>query len=171
MERRHFDFVIGSAHCVEGYDIWFPDYWEGKSVSQVEENYFQEILDCVCAHDGFDVLGHLTYICKLSRHLPKGHIPYFKYKDKIDEIFSVLIQKGKGIEVNTCGIDACGSFLPDVAYLRRFKEMGGKIVTVGSDSHDTQRVGQYTHEACRMVFDIFGYVCTFEDRQPIFHKG
>ena len=63
-----------------------------------------------------------------------------------------------------------GAFLPDEAYLRRFKELGGEIVTVGSDAHSFDRVGQYCKEACELVNQIFGHICTFEDRKPIFHK-
>ena len=78
--------------------------------------------------------------------------------------------KGKGLEVNTSGRDRCGGYLPTEDYVRRFKELGGEIVTIGTDSHDTDRVGQYAFEVCDMLKDIFGYVCTFEDRKPIFHK-
>ena len=74
------------------------------------------------------------------------------------------------MEVNTSGIDKCGGPLPTMDIIRRFHELGGRIVTVGSDSHDTTRVGQYTHEMVQQVKEIFGYVCTFENRQPIFHK-
>jgi histidinol-phosphatase (PHP family) len=55
-------------------------------------------------------------------------------------------------------------------YLRRFRELGGEIVTVGSDAHDPSRVGQYTFQALEMLKDIFGHVCTYENRQPVFHK-
>ena len=81
-----------------------------------------------------------------------------------------LARKDKGMEVNTSGIGRCGVFLPDETYLRRFKELGGQIVTVGSDAHRCDRVGQYSFEACRVLKDIFGHVCTFQDRNPIFHK-
>ena len=74
------------------------------------------------------------------------------------------------MEVNTSGMDRVGEFLPSKAFLKRFRELGGEIVTVGSDAHNADRVGQYTKEAIEMVKDIFGYVCTFENRKPIFHK-
>ena len=74
------------------------------------------------------------------------------------------------MEINTSGVDCCGDFLPGAEYLRRFKELGGQIVTVGSDAHTPNRVGQYTDRACAILKDIFGYVCTFEKREPVFHK-
>ena len=74
------------------------------------------------------------------------------------------------MEINTSGVDRCGGFLPTADFFRRFKELGGEIVTIGSDSHNAERVGQYSKEACEIMKEIFGYVCTFEKRQPIFHK-
>lgn len=168
--RRSFDFVIGSVHCLDGYDIYYPDYWQGRTVEQVERRYLEEILVCVEKHDSFDVLGHLTYITKTDAHPHHRPLAYDRYPKLVDEIFSLLIRKGKGIEINTSGKDICGAFLPDVRYLRRFRELGGRIVTVGSDAHSHTKVGKYCDEACRMVQDIFGYVCTFRDREPIFHK-
>lgn len=170
LKRRNFDFVIGSVHFVENVDIYYPPFWEGKSMDQAEQRYLEEILTCVRAHDGFDVLGHLTYVAKAGSNPTHRPVIYEKYRELVDEIFKTLIAKGKGIEINTSGKDRCGAYLPDVTYLRRFKELGGEIVTVGSDAHKTDRVGQYCADACQMVKDIFGYVCTFENRRPIFHR-
>jgi histidinol-phosphatase (PHP family) len=72
--------------------------------------------------------------------------------------------------MNSSGVDRTGGFLPTADVVRRFRELGGEIVTIGSDAHKSDRVGQYSKEACDILKDIFGYVCTFEDRKPIFHK-
>ena len=170
LKRRNFDFVIGSVHFVDGVDIFYPPFWEGKSMDQAEQRYLEEVLSCVQAHDGFDVLGHLTYVAKARYNPTHRVVIYEKYRELVDEILRTLVEKGKGIEINTSGINRCGAFLPDETYLRRFKELGGEIVTVGSDAHSHDRVGQYCHEACALVKEIFGYVCTFENRKPIFHK-
>ena len=168
--RRAFDFVIGSVHFVDGYDVYFPPYWEGKTMEQAERLYLEEILACVQAHEDFDVLGHLTYISKAASNPTHRPVVYDNYKELVDEILITLAQKGKGIEVNTSGMGVCGLFLPDESYLRRFKELGGQIVTVGSDSHDVGRAGQHCREAALLVQEIFGYVCTFAGRKPVFHR-
>ena len=170
LQRRHFDFVIGSVHFVDDIDIYYPVFWEGKTMEQAERRCLEQTLQCVKAHDGFDVLGHLTYPSKAAANPTHRPICYDTYSDLIDEILRTLVKKGKGLEVNTSGMDSCGAYLPTADYLRRFKELGGEIVTVGSDAHNTHRVGQYCREACNMVQDIFGYVCTFADRKPVFHK-
>ena len=170
LKRRHFDFVLGSIHFVDDLDVYFPEYWEGKTIFQAERRYLEATLESVRLHDDFDVLAHLTYIGKTTSHHAPRCVPFAEHRELIDEILKVLVAKGKGMEMNTSGVDRCGGFLPTADYFRRFKELGGEIVTVGSDSHRCDRVGQYTFEACEILKDIFGYVCTFEDRKPVFHK-
>lgn len=170
LKRRPFDFVLGSVHFVDDLDVYFAEYWQDKTVWEAERRYLEATLDCVRIHDDFDVLAHLTYIGKTSSHHAPRPVPYAEHRELIDEILKTVAQKGKGLEINTSGVDRCGGFLPTEDYFRRFKEFGGQIVTVGSDAHTASRVGQYSFEACRMLKDIFGYVCTFEDRKPIFHK-
>ncbi len=169
LNRRDWDFVIGSVHFVDGLDVYFQEYWEGKTSYQAILRSFEETLNCVQNHDDFDVLGHLTYLGKCHANPEKTPILYKDYREITDEIFKVLIAKGKGIECNTSGLDSCGALLPDAEYLRRFKELGGQIVTVGSDAHHSNRVGQYCREAAELVQEIFGYVCTFAGRKPCFH--
>ncbi len=170
LQRRPFDFVLGSIHFVDGLDVYYPAYWQGKTVPEAERRYLEATLDCVRLHGDFDVLAHLTYIGKTTAHPAPRPVPYAGHREIIDEILQVLVHKGKGLEVNTSGVDRCGGLLPTLDIVRRFRELGGQIVTLGSDAHRCDRVGQYSFEVCAMLKDIFGYVCTFEARQPIFHK-
>lgn len=165
-----FDFVIGSVHSVDGSDPYFADYWVGLAEREAFEKYLLQVLTCVRAHDGYDVLGHINYVCKSAYNPTGAPLRYADYADLSDEIMRVLVEKGKGMEINTSGVDRVGAFLPDRDFLVRFKELGGEVVTVGSDAHDPARVGQYAHEAVRLAAEIFGYVCTFADRKPVFHK-
>ena len=170
LQRRHFDFVLGSIHFVDDLDVYFEPFWKGKTVWQAERRCLEATLDCVKLHEDFDVLAHLTYISKTKCHPAPRPLPYAEHREIIDEILRVLAAKGKGLEMNTSGVDRCGGFLPTADIFRRFRELGGQIVTVGSDAHTAGRVGQYTFDACGILTDIFGYVCTFQDRKPIFHK-
>lgn len=170
LQRRHFDFVLGSVHFVDDLDVYFEEYWSGKSIFQAERRYLEATLDCVNLHEDYDVLAHLTYIAKTRCHPAPRPVPFEEHRELIDEILRVVAKKGKGLEINTSGVDRAGDFLPGEAYFRRFKELGGEIVTIGSDAHTCDRVGQYSGAACEILKDIFGYVCTFADRQPIFHK-
>lgn len=170
IRKREFDFVLGSVHFVKDVDVYDPAYWQTVKLDDAEVDYLEETLACVKHHKDFDVLGHLTYLSKCKGHPTHKPIDLNKYRDRIEEIFKVLITKGKGIEVNTSGMDRCGDYLPGMDYVRLYKELGGEIITIGSDAHTADRVGQYSHEVAAQLKDIFGYVCTFEGRKPIFHK-
>ena len=173
--KRHvadypYDFIIGSVHFAEDVDIYYDTFWQGKTQHQAERRYLEEILACVRHHDDFHVLGHLTYISKAWANPAKRPVAYADHREVIDEILRTLVAKGKGMEINTSGMDKSGDYLPPEQCLRRFKELGGQIVTVGSDAHDDKRVGQYCREAALLVQEIFGHVCTFAEGKPVFHR-
>lgn len=171
LQLRHYDFVIGSVHFIDDIDPYLDDQlWKAHSQEWMERRYFEEVLTCLTVHDDFDVLGHLTYISKVMANPNPRPIALAEYREIVDEILKILVAKGKGMEVNTSGMRRCGDYLPGEEYLRRFRELGGEIVTVGSDAHNTDRVGEHTFAACDLLKDIFGHVCTFRDRKPVFHK-
>ena len=170
LKKRAFDFVIGSVHFADGYDPYDKKYWEEKTLHEAFRRYLEVTLDCVSIHDDYDVLGHLTYVCKSAHNPSHKTLPYAEHREIIDEILRILVQKGKGMEINSSGVDRAGDFLPTTDILKRFHELGGEIITIGSDAHDATRVGQYHREALEIVKDIFGHVCTFEGRTAIYHK-
>lgn len=170
LKQREYDFILGSVHFAAGLDVYYAPYWEQFTLEQGERRYLEDVLACVKAHDDFDVLGHLTYIGKARAHPTHEAVPLHRHRELVEEIMKELIRKGKGMEINSSGVDRCGDFLPDRAYLQLFKDLGGQIVTMGSDAHNAARVGQYADQALEILKDVFGYVCTFEGRKPIFHK-
>lgn len=169
-KKRDYDFILGSVHLVNEVDVYEPSYWQTITVPEAEIAYLEETLKCVQHHDGYDVLGHLTYLSKCRGHHTHKPIDLNRYRDIVEEIFKNIISRGKGIEVNTSGWDRCGDYLPGMDYVRLYKELGGEIITIGSDAHTADRVGQYSYEVVAQLKEIMGHVCTFEGRKPIFHK-
>lgn len=168
--QKKFDFVLSSVHYVGGFDPYFKEFWDGITFDEAIDKYLLQVLKCVKKHNDFDVLGHITYVCKSVHNPTGGNVLYSRVCDITDEILKTVIDKGKGIEVNTSGVDRIGDFLPSFEYVKRFFELGGEIITVGSDSHDRNRVGQYISDALKMISEFTPYVCTFKNRKPIFHK-
>lgn len=165
-----YDFVLGSVHFTDGLDVYMAPFWKGKTMEEAERRYLEETLVCVQRNDDFDVLAHLNFISKAQANPAPRPLPYELHREIVDEILRTLAAKGKGLEMNTSGVDRGVGFLPTGDFFRRFRELGGEIVTVGSDAHRCSRVGQYCAEAAEILRDIFGYVCTFENRSPIFHR-
>lgn len=170
LSLRDFDYVIGSSHFVDGLDPYESRFWEGRTPRASIARYLEATLETVSRQEEFDVLGHLTYPSKSPCNPTGQPALYSDHREVIDEILRVLIAKGKGMEINTSGVDRVGVFLPDEAVVRRYHQLGGEIITIGSDAHTPDRVGQYTDRATQLCREVFGYVCTFENRQPVFHK-
>lgn len=164
-----FDYVIGSVHLFDGYDPYYPGYFEGKTDEEGYRRAFEISLENVRNIADFDVLGHIDYIVRYGRNKEQDY-SYAKNADYVDEILRILIQNGKGLEVNTGGFKCGLAFThPHQDILKRYKELGGEIVTIGSDAHapehvayDFYRVGQYL-ESCG-----FKYYTEFRQRKPKF---
>ena len=88
----------------------------------------------------FDVYGHLDYVVRYGPNKNQFY-SYQKYAEVIDEILRTLIQKGKGIELNTAGFKyGLGHAHPTLDILKRYKELGGEILTIGSDGHTPEQI-------------------------------
>ena len=138
---KRVDFIIGSMHELPGReDFYFLDYSKLDTDKLMEEN-FNEIYK-LCRQDKFDVLGHLTYSLRYIEGEQGIKVDILKYKDIIAEIFSVIIHNKKGIEINTSGLrQKYGKTFPSLEYIKLYKDLGGKIITLGSDCHCTADLG------------------------------
>ena len=172
LQRRPFDFVLGSIHFVDDVDVYFPEYWEGKTVFQAERRYLEATLDCVRIHEDFDVLAHLTYIAKAQSNPVHRPGPFGEHREIIDEILRTVAAKGKGLEMNMAGLKYGLPFAhPHTDILKRYRELGGEIITVGSDGHKPEHVAY----DFRRVNDIligcgFKYYTEFQQRKPYFRR-
>lgn len=161
-ERWDFDFIIGSSHLVDGKDPYYPEYFEEFGSKNGILRYFESILANIQAFDNFDVYGHLDYVVRYS---PEKKYDPLDYLEIIDGILKALITRGKGIEINTAGIaSGMGCPNPNAFILRRFKELGGEIVTVGSDAHDRTRVAA-DFDTAQGVLQAAGF-----DRYAVFRQ-
>lgn len=164
-----FDFIILSVHQVENKEFWTQDFQKNRTQKEYNERYYQELLELVKVYKNYSVLGHLDLI---ARYDPAGIYPFEKIKPILTEILKIVIADGKGLEVNTSSHRyGLSDMTPSKDILRLYKELGGKIITIGSDSHKKEHLGAYyveTVEALRhLKFDSF---CTFDKMQPIYHS-
>ncbi|MCM1261886.1 MAG: histidinol-phosphatase HisJ family protein [Butyrivibrio sp.] len=171
VKAHDYDFVIASSHLCNGKDPAFPEFYEGKGQQKGYLEYFQSILDNLKAYSNFDVYGHLDYVVRYGPGKDEGY-SYAQYRDVIDAILKRIISLGKGIEINTKGL-SCGlrEANPCNDIIRRYKELGGEIITVGSDAHAPNGIAAHFERAADILKECgFDYYCTFKDRTPDFHK-
>lgn len=168
--RAHeYDFVIASSHVCNGRDPYYPSFYEGRSDAQAYREYFESELANIRQFDNFDVYGHLDYVVRYGKTRDTEY-SYEKYRDIFDEILKTLIDKEKGIEVNTGGLKkGMRDLHPCMGVLKRYRELGGEVVTVGSDSHDTGHIADYFDRARDVLLECgFRYITVFEKRTPEF---
>lgn len=166
-----FDFIIGSSHLCNGKDPYYSEFYEGRSEEEAYLEYFESIWENIKKFSNFDVYGHLDYVVRYGPNADKNY-SYEKYRDIFDKILSLLIEKGKGIEINTGGLKrGMRDLHPCMDVIKRYKELGGEIITVGSDAHAPNAIGAYFDRAEAVLKECgFKYYTIFEKRIPEFKK-
>lgn len=167
--RYPFDFVILSVHEVDDLELWTQDYQRGKTQQAYNEGYYEQILRLVSAYRDYSVLGHLDLV---SRYDQAGRYPVQKLLPVLSEILKIVIRDGKGIEVNTsCYRYGLNDLTPSIEILKLYRQMGGQIITVGSDSHKKEHLGAHIPETRRMLKELgFRWFCTYEKMEPRFQQ-
>ncbi|MCI9151547.1 MAG: histidinol-phosphatase HisJ family protein [Lachnospiraceae bacterium] len=167
--EHDFDFVIGSSHVVHGFDPYYPAYFEQKTEAEAYREYFSSILENIRSCDDFDVYGHLDYVVRYGPNKNK-YYSYARYKDIMDAILTELIARGKGIELNTGGFKAgLGQPNPCCEVVRRYRQLGGEIITLGADAHAPAWVGYEFRQAADILREAgFTHYTVFRERKPEF---
>lgn len=135
LNKYDFDFIIASIHYGHSLDFYNGDFFEGKTKEEAYLDYFKLLLNMVENFNCYDVVGHLDFIERYAPYEDSGYL-YSDYNDVIDKILKTIIKSNRGIEVNTSGLrQGQGRPFPKFEVIKRYKELGGEIITVGSDSH------------------------------------
>lgn len=171
LSQYPFDFVIGSSHVMHGVDPYYPAYWENHTEEEGYQEYFESILENIAAFDKMDVYGHIDYVVRYGPNQNRQY-SYGRYKEILDEILRTLIRKNIGIELNTGGYHyGLGEPNPCVNVIRRYRELGGEIITIGADAHTPDKIAYAFDRAADVLRDCgFSYYTVFKNRQPVFHK-
>ncbi|AFS77993.1 histidinol-phosphatase HisK [Gottschalkia acidurici 9a] len=167
-----FDFIIMSIHTAKGSELHEGDFYKNKSASKAYADYYEDLYTCVSNFDNFDIVGHVNIIDRYTNFLKNPEIEFNEYKDLLIEVLKKIISKDKGIEVNTSGIRyGLGAFHPNVEILKLYKQLGGEIITFGSDSHTPKDLGFMYADVLNLLRDLdFKYITTFKERKHNFIK-
>lgn len=167
-----FDFILGSLHEAGGIDPYYKSFLSGKTPMEAYSFYFQQALLSIKNCLGcFDVFAHPDYVLRYHTE-PGKEFLYTDYQDELDAILHCIIENGIGLELNT------GSFryfspetLPIVQILKRYKDLGGEIVTVGSDAHQEKEIARSFALANEILIQCnFQYYTVYKTRKPEFIK-
>ena len=164
------DFVIGSLHNVKGEpDFYLIDYKARgtEGLQQLCERYYLELYEMSKA-GGFDSMGHITYPYRYAvmRGIP---LDITRYDEIAAAMMKNLIEKGIALEINTSGYrQGVGEPLPGKHHLKLYRELGGELVTIGSDAHRIGDFGKNIADGLALLREIgFSYITYFEKRKPV----
>lgn len=168
-EKYPFDFIIGSSHVVNHMDPYYPEFFAGRDEDAAYMEYFESVLENINSGVDFDVYGHIDYVVRYGPN-KNAFYTYEKFKDIIDEILTQLISKGKGIEVNTGGFKhGLGHPNPTEDIIKRYRELGGEIITMGADAHVPEYVAYEFDKTAQIIKNCgFKYYTVFKNRKAEF---
>lgn len=172
VDEYPFDFIIGSSHITCKKDMAMDkSFFAGLSRKDAYLQYFKEVLENIRLYDEFDVYGHIDYVVRYGGYLEKK-IDYQEFREILDEILLSLIRKDKGIEINTSGIRyGLNSPHPNIDIIKRYKELGGKIITMGSDAHKIDDLAANFDLAFAILESVgFEEIAVYHNRTPDFIK-
>ncbi|MBQ9574168.1 MAG: histidinol-phosphatase HisJ family protein [Synergistaceae bacterium] len=167
--RENIDFILLSIHQVNDLTLWSQSYQSGKTQDEYNRGYYEELLNVVrCYHD-YSVLAHLDVIVRYDM---AGVYPFAKAKDIIAEILTEAINDGKGIELNTSSWRyGLTDTQPSREILKLYHDLGGEILSLGSDAHSPEYIYSHMDEATAILKGIgFRRFCTFDKMKPSFHE-
>lgn len=164
--RAPFDQVIGSIHILDNGDIYEKDYYPGRDKDSVFTRYYTVMAEMVRENPFIDTLAHIDYICRVAPYDNPG-LEYERYHEYIDKILRALVETDTAMEINTrrFGDKAVLDELAPV--YRRFRQLGGRMVTVGSDAHTPDRVGLNIRTAVDFAESMELVPVTFRNRKAV----
>ena len=163
------DFIILSIHQVGNEEFWNGTFQKGRTQDEYNMQYYEETLRVVQRFDDWSVLGHLDLI---KRYDAAGPWPDENARDIVAEIMKEAIRRGKGIELNTSSIRyGLSDLTPSEGILRLYRDLGGRILSIGSDSHKPEHLGAHI-PMMRERLQAIGFTefCTFDHMEPVFHR-
>ena len=169
LKKYPFDFVIGSVHLIHGEDPYNGELFRKYGDEEVFREYFRLSHRLLADAPSIQSWGHLDYVVRYGQN-PEIY-SYRKYADEIDAVLKLLLEKGIALEVNTAGFRTLGRTNPEPDVLRRYRELGGELITVGSDGHQPEYLGYRFRETEELLRSCgFSYYAVFRQRKPEFIK-
>lgn len=172
MSRHTFDVVIASMHFIRGIDPYYGPFYEAYDYKKAYSMYLEDIYFCMERFKDYDILGHYDYIARYAPYRVQ-EVSLKTFGDTLDPILQMLAAEGKTFEINTKTYQQQRFGMPtlDMNVLKRFRELGGEAVALGSDAHKAARIGEhFAYYKDMLTHCGFRYGIYYVDRKPHYYK-
>ena len=171
IKKYPFDFVIASTHAINRCDLAWGELQKTRNKEELQRFYFETVLDNVKKYEQFSVYGHMDFVTRYGGSSFSG-MDLNEHWDIITKILKTLVLKGKGIEINTSGYRYKENRVyPEFKILKKYLELGGKIITIGSDAHIKEHIFMDVDKAYDILEKLgVKYITTFDKMKPVFKK-
>jgi histidinol-phosphatase (PHP family) len=170
---KHVEFVIGSVHDIDGAEIHTGEFFIGKTKQQAYSQMIQSTMKYIKTIKGIDIVGHFDYITRYSPYEDK-FLNYADFSDEVDEFLKTAIELNIGLEINAAGWReryGLNRPHPNIDVLTRYRELGGEVITYGSDAHIVSLIAAHYDDSIEILRKAgFRYIAFFRNRKPQFIK-
>lgn len=163
ISQTDFDLVIGSIHLVDDFDIYYPEFYADKDKTTAYRKYFQQMAVEATVAD-YDVLGHIDYICRAAPYA-NPEIDYATFAPEIDDVLKIVVERGKVLELNTRRFGSERAIKELVPVYKKYRALGGQYVTIGSDAHQVDAIGNFFARALDFIKELNLTPVTFCERK------
>ena len=170
-DHPEFDFILGSTHVSRQMDPYYSIFFEGRTEEEAYRTYFTDSLLSLRAFHQIDSYGHMDYVVRYGPNQDRFY-SYERYRDVIDPILDLLLDHDIALEVNTAGLSkGLSQCNPCTGIIRRYRQMGGRKITVGADAHAPAGIAAGFDTAAAILTEAgFDTYYTFEGRQAVPHR-
>ncbi len=133
------DFTVNSVHIIDGADVFFADYFHGKSKAEAYRKYLLRLRESLDAPYPYDIVGHIGYPVRGAPYPDRG-MHYEEFSTLFDDILKTIIERGKILEINGSADGTGSPHLPTYDVIARYHALGGRFVSFGSDAHEPSRL-------------------------------
>ena len=170
MKNNKFDFIICSQHAIDKSDLYYPDYFEDKSQMEAYEIYYKTFFEIIKKYKNYSVLGHLDLVKRYGNY--PAQLDDSLFMDIIESILKEVIYDGKGIEINASSFRYnLPDLMPSRKILSLYRDLGGEIITTGSDAHSPDYIcNKFDYIYSYLKDTGFKYISTFDNLKPNFIK-
>ena len=161
------DITINSVHLVDFIDCYFKEFFAKKTKEEAYTKYLEAIYDSLFVPYHYDVIAHIGYVVRKAPYDNKS-LEYKDYSDIIDSILKTIIEKGKALEINSHAEGTGSLTLPNPEIIKRYKELGGELITFGSDAHKKEKLlFEYDNISELLKSLNFKYLFKYLEHKPI----